>query len=242
MHAHHTQGEDTASPGAPLASWAAVASIGVGAFALVTTEFLPGGLLPQIALDIGITEGQAGWMVTTPGFLAAIAAPRTTGLAGHLDRRHVLWFLLGLLVFSNVLVATATGFPALLAGRVLLGIGVGGFWTIGGSLGPRLRPGAEGPRATSLIYSGVSLGTVAGVPAGALLGHLLGWRLAFAGSAGVAVLVVIALILLLPPIRPQRGSGVAAIPVVLTRRKAQIGLTAAVLIFIGQCDLPLHTW
>ncbi len=70
-----------------------------------------------------------------PCFLAAIAAPTTIGLAGRFDRRHVLWFLLGLLVISNVLVATATGFTALLAGRVLLGIGVGGFWTIGGSLG-----------------------------------------------------------------------------------------------------------
>jgi len=66
---------------APLASWPAVASVGVGAFALVTTEFLPVGLLPQIAADIGVSEGQAGLMVTTPGILAAIAAPVTIGRA-----------------------------------------------------------------------------------------------------------------------------------------------------------------
>ncbi len=219
---------------APLASWAAVASVGVGAFALVTTEFLPVGLLPQIAADIGVSEGQAGLMVTTPGILAAIAAPITIGLAGRFDRKHVLVFLLGLLVLSNAIVAAATSFQALMLGRVLLGIGVGGFWTIGGSLGPRLRPGAEGGRATSLIYSGVSLGTVAGVPAGALVGNLLGWRLSFGLASGVAIIVVAALLLLLPSIKPQQSSGLAQVPAVLRNRKTQVGLLAAVLIFIGQ--------
>lgn len=233
MHVGHSHG-DRAIADVPLASWSAVASIGVGAFALVTTEFLPVGLLPQIAADIGITEGQAGLMVTIPGVLAAIAGPLTTALAGRFDRRHVLWVMLGLLVMSNLLVATATGFAALLAGRVVLGVGIGGFWTIGGSLGPRLRPGADGPRATAIILSGISLGTVAGVPAGALLGNALGWRYAFGASAAVAMLVVIALIALLSPIRPQQGSGLAAIPTVLGRRQARVGLAGTMLIFVGQ--------
>lgn len=218
----------------PLASWAAVTSIGVGAFALVTTEFLPVGLLPLIAADLGISEGTAGLMVTTPGFLAAIAAPITLGFAARFDRKRVLVALLMLLVVSNAIVATAHGFAALMFGRVLLGIAVGGFWTIGGSLGPRLRPGAEGPRATALIFSGVSLGTVAGVPAGALIGDLFGWRTAFLLVSGVALLVVAALQFLLPAIRPQKGSGLKQVPDVLRLQRIQIGLTAAVLIFVGQ--------
>lgn len=218
----------------PLASWAAVASIGVGAFALVTTEFLPVGLLPLIAADLGISEGTAGLMVTVPGFLAALAAPMTLGFAARFDRKRVLVALLMLLVISNAIVATAHGFAALMFGRVLLGIAVGGFWTIGGSLGPRLRPGAEGPRATALIFSGVSLGTVAGVPAGALIGDLFGWRTAFLLVSGVALLVVAALQFLLPPIRAQKGSGLKQVPDVLRLQRVQIGLTAAVLIFVGQ--------
>ncbi|WP_077967484.1 MFS transporter [Ensifer adhaerens] len=218
----------------PLASWAAVASVGVGAFALVTTEFLPVGLLPLIAADLGISDGTAGLMVTTPGFLAAIAAPMTLGFAARFDRKHVLVALLVLLVVSNAIVATAQGFAALMFGRVLLGIAVGGFWTIGGSLGPRLRPGAEGPRATALIFSGVSLGTVAGVPAGALIGDLFGWRTAFLLVSGVALLVVAALQLLLPVITAQKGSGLKQVPDVLRLRRIRIGLTAAVLIFVGQ--------
>ncbi|MGN7958684.1 MULTISPECIES: MFS transporter [Agrobacterium] len=218
----------------PLASWAAVASIGVGAFALVTTEFLPVGLLPLIAADLGISEGTAGLMVTVPGFLAALAAPMTLGFAARFDRKRVLVALLMLLVISNAIVATAHGFAALMFGRVLLGIAVGGFWTIGGSLGPRLRPGAEGPRATALIFSGVSLGTVAGVPAGALIGDLFGWRTAFLLVSGVALLVVAALQFLLPAIRAQNGSGLKQVPDVLRLQRVQIGLTAAVLIFVGQ--------
>ena len=218
----------------PLASWAAVTSIGVGAVALVTTEFLPVGLLPLIASELGISEGTAGLMVTVPGFLAAIAAPMTLGFAARFDRKRVLVALLILLVVSNAIVATAHGFAALMFGRVLLGIAVGGFWTIGGSLGPRLRPGAEGPRATALIFSGVSLGTVAGVPAGALIGDLFGWRTAFLLVSGVALLVVAALQFLLPAIRAQKGSGLKQVPDVLRLQRVQIGLTAAVLIFVGQ--------
>lgn len=219
---------------AAIAPWSAVAAVAIGAFALVTSEFLPVGLLPQIAHDLRITEGQAGLMVTLPGFLAAIAAPLTIGFTGRFDRRHVLAFLIGLLVLSNLLVAMATHVAVLLAGRVLLGIAVGGFWTIGGSLGPRLRHGAEGVRATSIIFSGVSLGTVAGVPVGALIGELIGWRWSFAASSVMALIVLGALAIWLPSIRAESSNGLKQIPAVLKQRTAQVGLLAAVLIFIGQ--------
>jgi predicted MFS family arabinose efflux permease len=208
--------------------------VAIGAFALVTSEFLPVGLLPQIARDLQITEGQAGLMVTLPGFLAALAAPLTIGFTGRFDRRHVLMFLMGLLVLSNALVASASHVAVLLAGRVLLGVAVGGFWTIGGSLGPRLRHGAEGIRATSVIFSGVSLGTVAGVPAGALVGELIGWRWSFAASSVMAIVVLGALALWLPSIKAESSNGLKQIPAVLKQRTAQIGFLAAVLIFVGQ--------
>lgn len=219
---------------AAAARWSAVAAVAIGAFALVTTEFLPVGLLPQIARDLNITEGQAGLMVTLPGFLAALAAPLTIGFTGRFDRRHVLMFLMGLLVLSNALVASASHVAVLLAGRVLLGVAVGGFWTIGGSLGPRLRHGAEGIRATSIIFSGVSLGTVAGVPAGALVGELIGWRWSFAASSVMAVVVLGALALWLPSIKAESSNGLKHVPAVLKQRTAQVGFLAAVLIFVGQ--------
>jgi predicted MFS family arabinose efflux permease len=215
-------------------SWIAIGSLSMGAFALVTSEFLPVGLLPQIASDLGITLGEAGLMVTMPGFLAALAAPLSIVFAGHIDRRRVLTGLLILLVASNLVVATATGIVQLLLGRVLLGVAVGSFWTIAGSLGPRLKPGADGIRASALILSGVSLGTVAGVPAGALLGDLLGWRAAFYGGAVFAGLAIATLLALLPSIPPGASAGLSNIPPILKRRSSRHGLSAAVLIFVGQ--------
>jgi predicted MFS family arabinose efflux permease len=219
----------TASP----ASWRAVAAIGVGAFTLVTAEFLPVGLLPQIAHDLAISEGQAGLMITVPGIVAAGAALLTISVGKHIQRQHALWALLSLLVISNALVACASNLAVLLVARVLLGVAVGGFWTIGVSLGPRLRPDAIG-RATSIIFSGVTLGTVAGVPAGTLLGGLFGWRVAFAAFAVLVVLVVAALVVLLPRIPPEKSLGFGQLRVVLRMAKVQAGLVAVVLIFTGQ--------
>jgi predicted MFS family arabinose efflux permease len=215
-------------------TWAALIAIGVGAFALVTTEFLPIGLLPQIARDMGVSEGRAGLVVTISGVLAAIAAPLTIGVARRLDRRHVLLTLLGLLVLSNLIVAMAPGFATILAGRVILGATIGAFWTVAGSLGPRLRPGPQAGLATSIILSGVSLGTVAGVPAGALLGELLGWRYAFGASAALAVTVLVAVALLVPSLAPESTRGLKDIVDVLKIRKLRFGLAATVLAFVGQ--------
>ncbi len=223
-----------ASSAAPAASWAAVASIGVGAFALVTTEFLPIGLLPQISRELGISAGQTGMMVTTPGIVAALAAPLALGFAGKLDRRHVLCALMALLGLSNLIVAFADSFAMLMAGRILLGLAVGGFWTIAGALGPRLRPDAEGGRATSLIFSGISLGTVAGMPAGTLIGGMVGWRAAFGIATAIALLVMAALLALLPSIKLAAGNGLKEIPAVLRLNKVRIGVLAIVLVFIGQ--------
>ena len=215
------------------ASWAAVVAVSAGAFAMVSAEFLPIGLLPAVAEDFGITEGHAGLMVTVPGVVAAVAAPVIAGTVGRLDRRWVLSALLLLLMLSNVAVATASSFTILLLGRVLLGIGVGGFWTVGGSLGPRLRPGADGTKATAIIFSGISLGTVAGLPSGSFLGSIMGWRLAFVATAGLALLAIIAVVVLLPQIRPQVGSGIKAVPQVLRFRLVQVALIAAIFCFAG---------
>lgn len=226
---------DAAYPNTSGSSWTAVAALAIAAFALVSTEFLPVGLLPQIASELGLSEGQAGLMVTLPGFLAAIAAPLTIAFAGKIDRRWLLGGLIALLALSNLIVAVSSSFGFILFGRVLLGIAVGGFWTIGGSLGPRLKPGAHAAKASALILSGVSIGTVAGVPAGALLGELLGWRWAFAAASGISVAVLGLLFALLPALPANESAkGLRDIPNLLQNDKIRIGLIAIVLVFIGQ--------
>jgi predicted MFS family arabinose efflux permease len=221
--------------GAASGSWTAVAAIGIAAFALVSTEFLPIGLLPQIARELGLSEGQAGLMVTLPGLLAAIAAPLTIAFAGNIDRRWLLGGLIALLGVSNLMVALSDSFAFILLGRILLGIAVGGFWTIGGSMGPRLKPGAQAARASALILSGVSIGTVAGVPAGALLGEIMGWRWAFGGASVVSVAVLALLMAVLPSLPASATSkGLRDIPGLLADPKIRVGLAAIVLVFVGQ--------
>lgn len=226
---------DPAQAAGPTARhWLAAGSVGTAAFALVTAEFLPVGLLPAMAADIGITEGQAGLMVTMAGVLGAIAAPSVTVGAGRLDRRIVLMALVGLLVISNLIVALSTSYPVILLGRLLLGIGVGGFWCIGVAIGPRVVPEPTGTRGTAIIFAGISLGTVAGVPAGTFIGDLFGWRTAFAAAAGIGVAVLIAQALLLPSLPPQRAIRWRDLPALLHVPKARIGLLAAFVMFGGQ--------
>ncbi|WP_317203811.1 MFS transporter [Janthinobacterium sp.] len=218
----------------PLAPWLAVLSVGIGAFALVTSEFLPVGLLPAMAADLGISKGQAGLMITTPGVIAAFAAVFVTVGSGRLDRRFVLMALTALLVLSNLIVALAPSFAWILLGRALLGIGVGGFWAIGTALGPRLVAPQHAAKAMSIIFAGVSLGTVAGVPAGALIGELVGWRVAFGGASAIAVLVLLAQAMLLPPMAPTQAIRLRQLPALLGIPKARLGLIATALLFVGQ--------
>ncbi|SFM78126.1 MFS transporter [Rugamonas rubra] len=224
-----------AGPAAPiLANWPAVFSVAIGAFALVTTEFLPVGLLPSIAAELRVTEGMAGMMVTIPGMIAALAALLVTAGVGKADRRHVVIGLMSLLVASNIIVTLSDSFTLILLGRALMGIGVGGFWAIGGALGTRLVPIASAARATSIIFAGISLGTVAGVPAGAMIGELLGWRMAFAAAGVLAVVVVLTQMWLLPALPTNHAVRLGQLPQLLRLRKVQLGIVAIMLIFIGQ--------
>lgn len=220
-------------PAEPKASWAAIGTLGAGAFALITAEFLPVGLLPQIASELAVSKGQAGLMITIPGAAAACSALLTISVGQSIDRRYALWSFLGLMVLSNALVACATGLIMLLIARLLLGVAVGGFWSIGVSVGARLRP-REAGKATALIFLGVTLGTVAGVPLGTLLGSLCGWRVAFGVSAAFALMLVILLTRVLPVIHPVPGDGMAQVPAVLRVHKVQVGLIAVALVFMGQ--------
>ena len=224
----------TATAGPTARHWLAAGSVGTAAFALVTAEFLPVGLLPAMAADIGITEGQAGLMVTMAGILGAIAAPAVTVGAGRLDRRVVLMVLVGLLVASNLVVALSSSYPVLLLGRLLLGIGVGGFWCIGVAIGPRVVPEPTGTRGTAIIFAGISLGTVAGVPAGTFIGDIFGWRIAFAAAAAIGLVVLAAQAWLLPSLPPQRAIRWRDLPSLLRVPKARIGLLAALVMFGGQ--------
>ncbi|WP_394821540.1 MFS transporter [Pendulispora albinea] len=225
----------TASPPRSiLQSWLAVASVAVGTFAMVTTEFLPVGLLTDIASNLGISDGTAGLMVTTPGLVGAIGSPILIVAAGRLDRRTALWALTIMLIASNAIAALAPNFPVLLLGRMLLGLCVGGFWTLASALGRRLVPEESGGRATAVISAGVSVGTVCGVPAANFIGNLAGWRVAFAATAVLAGLVLIAQLLLLPKLPTKQAIGARELFALWRVPAARVGLLSVSLVAAGQ--------
>jgi len=218
---------------AGLRAWLAVTSIAVGTFAMVTTEFLPIGLLTAIAGDLGVSEGTAGLMVTGPGIVAAVTAPVVTIAAGSTDRRILVVLLTALIVLSNVVAVLTPTFTIMLLGRILLGLCVGGFWTFAAAIGRRLVPEASGGRATALIIAAISVGTVVGVPAGAMIGELAGWRSAFAATAVLAILVLVGQAALLPNLPARAPVRVRDIFALFDVRRARIGLLVTAFIATG---------
>lgn len=216
-----------------LSPWPAIFSLTVACFVMVTTEFLPIGLLTNIAPSLGVSTGTAGLMVTMPGIVAAVAAPALSLISGRLDRRLLMLGLSLLLMVSNLVAALAVNFPMMLLGRVLLGICVGGFWSFAANYGRHLVPEASQGRAPALILSGISVGAVCGVPAGALIGDLFGWRAAFFGGAALAVGVLLAQLRLLTSVPPSRPVTPRDLVLPLRLPMARIGLIAIVLLFIG---------
>ena len=201
-------------PRPPRGGWAAVVAVALGIFVVVTTEILPIGLLTSIGADFTVSDGMAGLMMTMPGFLAAVAAPLVTTATARFDRRLMLCLFTLLLAVANFLAAAAPGYGLVLVSRVLVGITIGGYWSIGAGLGERLVPPESAGRATAVIFSGVPLGSVLGVPAGTLIGDLAGWRTAFTvmGVLTVGVLVMLLrLVPSLPPVRATRPSVLGAL-------------------------------
>ncbi|WP_067543521.1 MFS transporter [Nocardia crassostreae] len=201
----------TAVPARSRRGWLAVIAVTVALFAIITTEILPIGLLTSIAGDFTISEGMAGLMMTMPGLVAAVAAPVVTVAAGRIDRRFMLGLFIFLLMLANVLVAVAPEFWVVLVSRVLIGITVGGFWSIAAGLAVRLVPEAGVARANSVIFAAVPLGSVVGVPAGTFLGGIAGWRMAFVVLAVLSAVALGMLVALLPSLPAGRGTRVAVL-------------------------------
>lgn len=197
--------DDTAEEARGKPAWAAVVSLTFGVFGLVTAEFLPASLLTPMAADVGVSVGAAGQAVTATAVVGAIAGLAAAIVTRGIDRRIVIWSLTGLLIVSSALAAVATNLTTLLFARVLLGIGLGAFWSMVAATAMRLVPPSTLPKAMSLIFTGVSVATVSAAPIGAYMGNLMGWRFVFwiAALVGVATLVIQMVAL---PRLPARGS------------------------------------
>lgn len=202
----------------------------MGIFSIVTTEILPIGLLTPIGDSFGLSDGTAGLMMTLPGMLAAVAAPTVTVTTGRVDRRHMLGALILVLALANFLAAIAPGYWLMLLSRILVGLVIGAFWSIGSGLAARLVPETQAGRATAVIFSAVPLGSVLGVPAGTLLGQLAGWRAVFITMGILTLAVLAALMASLPPLPPQSVTRLSVLRDLLRTSRVRRGLAVTFLV------------
>lgn len=225
--------DELACPAQEKPAWGAVFSLTLGVFGLVTAEFLPASLLTPMAATLGVTEGLAGQAVTATAAVAMVTSLLISTLTRNIDRRRVLLAFSVLLIASNLLVAYAPSLAAVLAGRVLLGIAIGGFWTMSAATAMRLVPEALVPRALSIMFSGVSLATIAAAPLGSFFGALIGWREVFVLAVGLGVLALLWQFATLPRMPAKGGTSLRTLVDVLQRPGMGRGMLACLLVFTG---------
>ena len=214
-------------------AWMAVFSLAMGVFGLLTAEYLPASLLTLMANDLGVSEALAGQAVTVTAVVALFAGLLVPGLTRGIDRRWVLLGFSTLMVASNLLVAVSSSFAVLLVMRILLGIALGGFWSMAAAVAMRLVPSALLPRALSIIFSGIAVGTVVAVPLGSYLGGLYGWRSAFFAAAAVGMVTLAFQSLTLPRLAPRRPARLRTVLEVLQRPGIAMGMFGCVLVHSG---------
>lgn len=217
----------------PRHPWWAVTAVSLATFSVVTTEMLPVGLLTPIAEALDTSTGAAGLMISLPALLAALFAPLVVISAGSVDRRSLLCGLLGLLVIANLGAAFAPTLGWMLAARVLVGLCMGGIWAIAGGLAVRLVATRSVGLATSLIFGGVAAASVLGVPLGALIGELLGWRWAFGSMALLGAAVLALHLAVMPGLPPSGTTSVRQFAQQLGNRGLQLGLLLTFLLVAG---------
>jgi DHA1 family inner membrane transport protein len=213
--------------------WAALLSLALGAAAIGLTEFVPAGLLPQIAHDVlrsryatssSDAVAHAGWMITAYALGVVVGAPLIAALTARMPRKRLVLGLLVLFVLGTVASAVAPTFGLVLAARFLAGLPHGAYFGAAGLLAASLMgPGSEG-RGFAAVLSGLTAANVAGVPLITLLGQRSGWRVAYLVIAAVFLLALLAVLATVPGTPAAGGSPAAELR---SLRRPQVWLVAA---------------
>ncbi len=174
-------------------------ALAVAAFGIGTSEFIIMGLLPNLAADFNVTIPKAGALVTGYALSVTIGAPLVALATAHLERKRALLLLMGVFILGNLACAVAPTYNLLFAARVLTALCHGAFFGIGSVVAANLVPRNQRSQAIALMFSGLTLANVLGVPAGTALGQALGWRAAFWAIVPIGLAAAAALVFLVPP-------------------------------------------
>lgn len=190
----------------PLALWALTLS----AFAIGTTEFVIVGLLPVIAADLAVSLPSAGLLVSLYALGVAIGAPVLTALSSKMPRKALLIGLMALFTAGNLLGAMAPDYYSLMLARVLTGMAHGVFFSIGSTIATSLVPKEKAASAIALMFTGLTVALVTGVPLGTFVGQYLGWQAVFYAVAALGFIAMIGSAILVPNNLPQQKSATFA--------------------------------
>ncbi|WP_222710739.1 MFS transporter [Quadrisphaera setariae] len=202
-------------------------------FLLVTAEFLPNGMLTEMAVGLGVSPGAAGQTVTVTAFVGLVVAPFVGVLFPRLDRRTLLVGVSLAAGLSSVLAALAPNLALVLLARLLLGAAISSFWAMSITVAARVAGPERLGRAVMFTSAGMSLATVAGVPLGVVLSEATDWRVTFAVVGAASLLLAVPLRLLLPRVPAAPTSGVALLVDTLRRPGVALALTGHVLVVLG---------
>ncbi|WP_220667822.1 MFS transporter [Raoultella ornithinolytica] len=191
-------------------------ALAVTSFAIGVAEFIVVGVLPAIAQDLHVSLAAAGKLVGLYALALAIGTPLAVLGLARLARKTVLLSLITLFLAGNILSSLADSYPLLLAGRAITAVAHGSFFAIGATVASRLAPPGQGGRAIALMFSGLTLAMVIGVPLGSLIGNSVGWRLPFYAVAGLAVIAWAATAIWVPRLAvPEAGKTVTQLAALL---------------------------
>ncbi len=182
------------SRGIPLA----LLALTLGAYAIGTTEFVIVGLIPTIAADLGVTLPSAGLLVSLYALGVAVGAPVLTALTGRVPRKTLLVALMLLFTLGNLIAWMAPGYGSLIVARVLTGLAHGVFFSIGSIIATSVVPKEKAASAIAIMFTGLTVALVTGVPLGTFIGQHLGWRATFLAVAALGVIALIGSLLFVP--------------------------------------------
>ena len=207
--------EDTASR---RVQYLRVFVLGFSAFIFNTTEFVPVGLLSDIAQSFSTSPAQVGWMLTVYAWIVALMSLPMMLLTRKFERKSLLLGLFALFIASHVLSVVAWNFTSLLVSRIGIAFAHAVFWSITASIAIRVAPQGKHTFALSVLATGTGLAMVLGVPAGRIIGQLLGWRTTFAVIAIIALIIMLAMYRLLPTLPSLFSGSLSKVPEVLRNK------------------------
>lgn len=220
------------------AYWGGVFAMTLCVFALIASEFMPVSLLTPIAGGLHVSEGLAGYGIAISGAFAVLTSLSISALAGTMNRKPLLLVLTGLMGISGLIIRLAANYVTYMIGRALIGMVIGGFWSLSAAIAMRLVSSDKVSRALAIFNGGNALATVVAAPLGAWLGSVVGWRGTFFCLVPVALLTLVWQWISLPSMQAEpRAAGSANVFRLFRNPLVTFGMAAVGVFFMGQFAL-----